>query len=76
MHILSEQALQAMGALAPGSDFDVRRFRPTMLVDCPGSSSSRAGLVRWRMDTPHATFAADPHHPLRDAVPGAGRFSR
>lgn len=58
VHILSEQALQAMGALAPGSDFDVRRFRPTMLVDCPGSSPHPE--LDWcggELDTPHATFS-------------------
>lgn len=36
IHLLSEQSLAAMSALAPGSDFAVRRFRPTILIDCPG----------------------------------------
>ncbi|MFM9032820.1 MAG: MOSC domain-containing protein [Mycobacterium sp.] len=35
IHLLSEQSLDAMSALAPASDFDVRRFRPTILLDCP-----------------------------------------
>jgi len=38
VHILTEQTLAAMAALAPGADFDVRRFRPTILIDAPGSS--------------------------------------
>jgi len=38
VHILTEQALQTMAALAPDSNFDVRRFRPTMLVDYPSSA--------------------------------------
>jgi len=35
VHLLTEQALATMAALAPGSDFDVRRFRPTALIDAP-----------------------------------------
>lgn len=38
VHIITEQALRTMAALAPDSDFDVRRFRPTMLVDASGAA--------------------------------------
>lgn len=38
VHLLTEQSLQALSALAPGSDFDVRRFRPTILIDSPGGA--------------------------------------
>lgn len=34
--ILSLQSLEALAAAAPGSDIDVRRFRPSLLVDLPG----------------------------------------
>jgi uncharacterized protein YcbX len=37
VHLLTEQALATMAALAPGSDFDVRRFRPTVLIDSPAT---------------------------------------
>lgn len=37
VHILTEQTLAAMATRVPGADFDVRRFRPTILVDSPGS---------------------------------------
>jgi uncharacterized protein YcbX len=37
VHLLTEQSLAAMSAFAPGSDFDERRFRPTILIDSPGS---------------------------------------
>lgn len=33
MHLLTERSLQSMAEYAPGSDFDVRRFRPTLLID-------------------------------------------
>jgi uncharacterized protein YcbX len=36
VHLLTEQSLQTMSAIAPGSHFDVRRFRPTILLDSPG----------------------------------------
>ena len=38
VHIITEQTLSAMAAVAPDTDFDVRRFRPTILVDSPGAS--------------------------------------
>jgi len=37
VHLITEQTLQAMAALAPDTDFDVRRFRPTILIDSPGA---------------------------------------
>ncbi len=38
VHLMTEQSLAAMAALSPGSDFDVRRFRPTILIDSPESA--------------------------------------
>jgi uncharacterized protein YcbX len=37
-HLMTEQSLHTMAGHAPGSDFDVRRFRPTLLVDAPGDA--------------------------------------
>lgn len=34
-HLLTEQSLRSMARYAPGANFDVRRFRPTLLVDAP-----------------------------------------
>jgi uncharacterized protein YcbX len=67
VHVLTEQAVQTMAALAPDSDFDVRRFRPTLLVDAAGAAAQPefaggaaqpelewcGGVVR----TPDAAFA-------------------
>jgi uncharacterized protein YcbX len=38
VHILTVQSLAAMAAVAPDSDFDERRFRPTLVVDSPAGS--------------------------------------
>ena len=36
--LLSQQSLDTLAALSPDSKIDVRRFRPNLLVDAPGSS--------------------------------------
>ena len=38
VHLLTRQALQTMAGFTGGSDFDVRRFRPTILIDAPVGS--------------------------------------
>lgn len=38
VHLMTEQSLQAMSELAPESEFDVRRFRPTILIDASDPS--------------------------------------
>lgn len=35
--LLTERSLQSLGEQAPGSQFDVRRFRPNVLLDTPAS---------------------------------------
>jgi uncharacterized protein YcbX len=55
VHILTEQALQTMAALAPDSDFDVRRFRPTILIDSPSSADHpELGWCGGMLSTPEA----------------------
>lgn len=55
LHLLSVQSLNAMAALAPGSDFDVRRFRPTILIDAPTGSPHPE--LDWCGGTVHAPNA-------------------
>lgn len=40
VHVVTEQTLRTMAGLTPGSDFDVRRFRPTILVDAASTSGA------------------------------------
>ncbi|MCV7343148.1 MOSC domain-containing protein [Mycolicibacterium rhodesiae] len=58
VHIITEQSLSTLGSLAPDSDFDVRRFRPTLVVDSP----STAAHPEWewcggRLHAPQAELA-------------------
>ena len=58
VHLLTTQALRAMAAHAPGSDFDVRRFRPTVLIEAAAESDQPeldwcGGVLR----APDAEFA-------------------
>ncbi|GAY15468.1 MOSC domain-containing protein [Mycobacterium sp. shizuoka-1] len=62
VHVITEQSLAAMAALAPDSDFDVRRFRPTIVVDSPGASAHPEW--DWCGGTLHA-----PHADLQPLIP-------
>ncbi|MCG8587800.1 MAG: MOSC N-terminal beta barrel domain-containing protein [Proteobacteria bacterium] len=51
--LLTERALEAMGEKAPGSRFDVRRFRPNFLLSVPSDTSGtdtteRMPELAWR----------------------------
>nr|MCW1958465.1 MOSC N-terminal beta barrel domain-containing protein [Mycobacterium sp.] len=56
VHLMTEQALAAMAALAPGSQFDVRRFRPTLLIDSPAATAQPE--LNWCGGVLHAPGAA------------------
>ena len=55
VHLLTVQSLAAMAALAPGSNFDVQRFRPTVLIDVPGDDGQPE--LGWCGGTVHAPDA-------------------
>lgn len=44
-HLLTTAALAAAADLYPGGDWDVRRFRPTVVVDAPGAAFLEDGWV-------------------------------
>ncbi|MGY4709437.1 MOSC domain-containing protein [Mycolicibacterium sp. CBM1] len=62
VHLITEQSLATMAALAPDSDFDIRRFRPTVVVDASGSSAHPEW--DWCGGTLHA-----PHADLQPLIP-------
>lgn len=42
VHLLSTASLRALAAAAPDSNFDIRRFRPNLLIDLPAGSEGFA----------------------------------
>ncbi|MEB2310859.1 MAG: MOSC N-terminal beta barrel domain-containing protein [Sorangiineae bacterium] len=62
LHVLTTASLAAMRALAPACEFDVRRFRPNLLIETPGRAepvelgwcggSLEAGTLRASVVTP------------------------
>ncbi|TGD88331.1 MOSC domain-containing protein [Mycolicibacterium sp. CH28] len=62
VHVITEQSLATMAALAPDSDFDVRRFRPSIVVDSPAASAHPEW--DWCGGTLHA-----PHAELQPLIP-------
>ena len=58
LHLMTTQSMRAMAALAPESDFDVRRFRPTILIDSPaGGSQPELTWCGGILHAPHAALA-------------------
>lgn len=47
IHLLTEQTLRSMAALSPGSDFDVRRFRPSILLASAGPDGPDQPELSW-----------------------------
>jgi uncharacterized protein YcbX len=54
--LLTRASLRAMADRAPGSDFDVRRFRPNVLIDRDGAELVEFGWCGGRLRAPNATF--------------------
>jgi uncharacterized protein len=47
IHIVSDRSLETLAALAPGSEFDVRRFRPNMVVAVEGDVEGEFPEQAW-----------------------------
>ena len=68
IHLLTRASLRAMAERTPGSQFDVRRFRPNVLIDNDGAELVEFGWCKGRLRAPGVTF--EPEVPaLRCSVP-------
>ena len=47
IHVLTDRSLQSLGSLAPGSTFDVRRFRPNVVVAVESHVEGEFPEQRW-----------------------------
>src|SRR3954454_16595500 len=57
--LMTRASLRAMAEHSPGSQFDVRRFRPNVLIDRDGAELVEFGWCGGRLHAPSVTFAAE-----------------
>jgi uncharacterized protein YcbX len=54
--VMTRASLRAMAERAPASQFDVRRFRPNVLIDGDGAELAEFGWCGGRLRAPNVTF--------------------
>ncbi|MDQ1685680.1 MAG: uncharacterized protein QOC82_2417 [Frankiaceae bacterium] len=59
IHLLTRASLRAMAERAPGSQFDVRRFRPNILIECDGTDLAEFDWCGGRISAPNVSFDAE-----------------
>jgi uncharacterized protein YcbX len=59
IHLVTRASLRALGKSSPGSQFDVRRFRPNVLLDCDGEELAEFGWCGGQLRAPSVAFDAD-----------------
>ena len=57
--LMTRASLRAMAEHAPGSQFDVRRFRPNVLIDVDGAELVEFAWVGGRVRAPNVSFSAE-----------------
>jgi uncharacterized protein YcbX len=57
--LMTRASLRAMAERSPGSQFDVRRFRPNVVIDCDGAELAEFGWCGGRVRAPNVTFDAE-----------------
>lgn len=77
LHVLSRASLEAMAELAPDSDFDVRRFRPNVLIETEATGTPEREWCGARIEAARSAFRIEVPTvrcvvPTR-AQPGLGR---
>ena len=58
IHLMTRASLRAMAERSPGAHFDVRRFRPNVVIDADGAELAEFGWCGGRVRAPHVTFDA------------------
>ena len=59
IHLMTRASLRAMAERAPGAQFDVRRFRPNVVIDTDGAELAEFGWCGGRLRAPNVTFEAE-----------------
>src|SRR3954454_3690877 len=57
--LMTRASLRALAERSPGSQFDVRRFRPNVLIERDGGELAEFGWCGGRLRAPNAAFDAD-----------------
>src|SRR3954462_4730983 len=57
--LVTRASLRALAERSPASQFDVRRFRPNVLIDRDGAELAEFGWCGGRLRAPNVTFAAE-----------------
>src|SRR3954453_20981109 len=56
IHLVTRASLRALAERSPGSQFDVRRFRPNVMIDRDGAELVEFGWCGGRLRAPSVTF--------------------
>jgi uncharacterized protein YcbX len=59
IHLVTHASLRAVAERAPGSQFDVRRFRPNVVIAGEGAELAEFGWCGGRLRAPNAAFDAE-----------------
>ena len=77
VHVITRASLAAMAALTPGSDFDVRRFRPNLVVDTePGDELPENSWCNADLDLPNAGLHGEIPRCVASCLPASSAGSR
>ena len=59
IHLVTQASLRALAERSPSSDFDVRRFRPNVLIERDGAELAEFDWCGSQLRAPNVTFNAD-----------------
>src|SRR4051794_820208 len=59
IHLMTRASLRALAERSPGSQFDVRRFRPNVVIEHDGAELAEFGWCGGRVRAPDVTFDAE-----------------